>query len=355
MNSTTVLPSADEMYAALVARDSQYEGVFFVAVKTTGVFCRPTCTARKPHRRNIEFFPCTAEALAAGFRPCRRCRPLEALGDAPPWIAQLLQQVDQDVSRRWTDGQLREMGIRPERLRRWFKQHHGITFQSYLRSRRMSGALGQISVGQSVTGAALDNGYDSLSGFRDAFQKWCGEVPGSVKQGASPIIVSRIPSPLGPMVVAAGDDGICLLEFADRRMLETQFKRLVRLTGRPLATGDHQLINRLACQLQEYFAGARTEFDVPIQLAGSPFQMAVWRELLNIPYGRTKSYEQLATAIGKPGAQRAVGRANGDNRLAIAVPCHRVIRSDGTLSGYGGGVWRKKRLLQLEQHQTRLD
>ncbi len=347
MNSIN-LPSFDEMYSALIKRDSEYEGVFFVGVKTTGVFCRPTCSARKPKRQNVEFYENARNALAAGFRPCRRCRPLEAFGDMPEWMDQLMNDVDKDPSRRWTDAQLSQRGIQPEKLRRWFNRHHGMTFQAYLRSRRLSAAMGQISVGGSVTGAALDNGYQSLSGFRDAFQKWCGSVPNNVKTDEPPIVVNRILSPLGPMIVGATDAGVCLLEFADRRMLESQFKMLVRVTQRRLTTGNHGLIDDVATQLHEYFQGKRHSFDVPLKICGTEFQEKVWKRLLQIPYGETMSYEQLARDIGHRGAQRAVGRANGDNRLAIVVPCHRVIRSDGTLSGYGGGLWRKQRLIDLE-------
>ena len=348
MNTTTTLPTFDEMYLALAERDPSFEGIFFVAVKTTGVFCRPTCTARKPNRENVQFFPGAREALAAGYRACRRCHPLEVFGAMPEWCRELLAAVERDPTKRWSDSDLKGQGIQPERLRRWFNEHHAMTFQAYLRARRMSLAMGQISVGQSVIGAAVDSGYQSLSGFREAFQKWCGDTPASVAKGAMPIIVNRIQSPLGPMIAAAADDGLHLLEFADRRMLETQFKRLVRLTARPIVAGSHDLIVDTSEQVNEYFAGDRTTFDLPLKISGSDFQVAVWDRLQSIPYGQTISYERVARDIGRHGAQRAVGRANGDNRWAIIVPCHRVIRSDGTLSGYGGGVWRKQRLLDLE-------
>jgi AraC family transcriptional regulator of adaptative response/methylated-DNA-[protein]-cysteine methyltransferase len=349
MSITEKLPTFDEMYVALAERDPTFEGVFFVGVKTTGIFCRPTCSARKPNRENVQFFPGARDALAAGYRACRRCRPLEVFGTMPDWCRTLLDSVESDPTKRWSDSDLKGEGVQPERLRRWFNEHHGMTFQAYLRARRMSLAMGQISIGQSVTGAAIDSGYQSLSGFREAFEKWCGDAPTRVAQGAIPIIVNRIHTPLGPMVAAAADDGLHLLEFADRRMLETQFKRLARLTARPIVTGTHDLIADTSEQMNEYFAGDRKDFDLPLKMIGSDFQVAVWNQLQSIPYGQTISYEILAKDIGRPGAQRAVGRANGDNRWAIIVPCHRVIRSDGTLSGYGGGVWRKQRLLDHER------
>ena len=165
---------------------------------------------------------------------------------------------------------------------------------------------------------------------------------------APPFVVNRIPTTLGPLVAAAGDDGVYLLEFADRRMLETQWKRLVQRTGRVLAVGEHRWIDQLARELAEYFAGERRQFEVPWHAPGTAFQETVWRRLAQIPYGTTISYEQLARDIGHPQAQRAVGRANGDNRLAILIPCHRVIRRDGSLCGYGGGLRRKQWLLDRE-------
>ena len=352
--NSTALPAFEEMYQALCRRDSEYEGIFFVGVRTTGVFCRPTCSARKPNPENVQFYQHVSEALSAGFRPCKRCRPLEVFGLAPVWVLDLLDEVEQDPTRRWKDSDLRNRGIQPEKLRRWFNANHGMTFQAYLRSRRLAMALGQIQVGKSVTDAVLDNGYQSASGFRDAFKKWCGELPKTIKHDSPPLIVNRILTPLGPMVAAVDDDGLWLLEFADRRMLETQFKRIVNLTQRSLATGEHDLINDVASQLDEYFDGQRQEFDLALHYPGTEFQTRVWNQLLKIPYSKTESYDQLARDIGQPGAQRAVGRANGDNRLAIVIPCHRVIRSDGTLSGYGGGVHRKQRLLDLERNQKYL-
>lgn len=348
-NQTVELPSVAEMYRALCDRNSQYEGVFFVGVRTTGVFCRPTCPARKPKLKNVDFYSNANDAVAAGFRPCKKCRPLEVFGAAPVWLNPLLKQVEHDPSRRWTDSDLRKMDLEPTRVRRWFQQNHGMTFHSYLRSRRLSTALGQIRVGEKTTGAAFENGYDSLSGFRDAFKKWFGDTPSNSRGHGGPISVNRILTPLGPMVAAAGDDGLYLLEFADRRLLETQLKRVKRAYQRAFVPASNAVIEQAEKQLAEYFDGNRREFSIPIELIGTKFQEAVWKQLLKIPYGQTVSYDSLAREIGHEGAQRAVGRANGDNRFAIVIPCHRVIRSDGSLSGYGGGLWRKRWLLDHEQ------
>ncbi|MDZ4674490.1 MAG: methylated-DNA--[protein]-cysteine S-methyltransferase, partial [Gemmatimonadota bacterium] len=158
----------------------------------------------------------------------------------------------------------------------------------------------------------------------------------------------QITTPLGPMLVVASDTALHLLEFTDRRMLATQLERLRKLADSVITPGPSKIIARTESELVEYFEGRRKEFSIPLAIAGTPFQESVWQELLRIPFGKTLSYDGLATRIGRTGAQRAVGTANGCNRIAIIVPCHRVIRSDGTLSGYGGGVWRKQRLLEIE-------
>jgi AraC family transcriptional regulator of adaptative response/methylated-DNA-[protein]-cysteine methyltransferase len=169
------LPEEDEMFRAVLDRDRGYDGVFFVAVRTTGIFCRPTCPARKPRRENVEFFPTTRDAVLAGYRACRRCRPLEFRGEPPEWLADLLAAVEQDRLRRWRDGDLRARGLDPARVRRWFQREHGMTFHAYQRARRLGAALGQLRHGEDLTMVALDHGYESLSGFQDAFQTIFGD------------------------------------------------------------------------------------------------------------------------------------------------------------------------------------
>lgn len=344
----TEMPPADEMYQALCDRNSEFEGVFFVGVRTTGIFCRPTCPARKPKRENVSFYRSTADALSAGYRACKKCKPLEVFGAAPEWLDSLLQKVEDDPSKRWKDADLRELDVEPARVRRWFNTHHGMTFHGYLRVRRLASAMGQIQVGTSIAGAGFASGFDSVSGFRDAFKKWFGNSPSGIDATADPILVNRILTPLGPMVVAANGSELILLEFADRRMLETQIKTVRRIFKVPFAPGENEIIEQTKSELTDYFAGSRFTFDVPIAVRGTEFQESVWRRLMKIRVGQTNSYDQMAKSIGRAGAQRAVGRANGDNRLGIIIPCHRVVRSDGTLSGYGGGLWRKQWLLDHE-------
>lgn len=346
---THTLPPRTEMLRAFARKDPTYEGVFLTAVRTTGIFCRPTCPARRPRPDHVEFFATCAEALLAGYRPCRRCRPMEPVGEAPRWLAGLLREVERDPTRRWRDPDLRKLGLDPVRVRRWFKTHHGMTFHAYSRARRLGSALGRIREGDAVTPAALDAGYDSLSGFNEAFRKLAGTSPTAAASEGECIHVTRIPTPLGPMVAAATDEALCLLEFADRRMLPTQLGRLTRYVPGVPTPGDNDVLRGVAAQLGEYFEGSRRSFDVPLHVPGTAFQERVWRELRTIPPGETVSYGELARRIGRPRAVRAVGKANGDNRVAILVPCHRVVGADGALTGYGGGLWRKRRLLEIEQ------
>ncbi len=335
------------MHAALTARDPSYEGVFYTGVKTTGIFCRPTCPAKRPRPENVEFFPTAHDALLAGFRPCRRCRPMEPRGERPEWVAALLDEVERDPSRRWRDRDLRARGLEPLRVRRWFKRNHRLTFHKYSRARRLATALGRIRKGDGVTNAAFASGYGSLSGFHEAFGKLLGKSPTAAK-GAPLLTVTRIATPLGPMVAAADERALFLLEFADRRMLETQLRTLRRRLGCAFAPGTNAVLDRTARELAEYFAGDRLRFGVPVETPGTEFQNSVWDHLARIPGGETVTYGAVAKDLGRAAAVRAVARAVGDNRIAILVPCHRVVGSDGNLTGYGGGLWRKRRLLELE-------
>lgn len=335
------------MITAFLSRDGSFDGVFFTGVRTTGIFCRPTCPAKKPREDNVDFFPTTRDALLAGFRPCKRCRPMEPTGALPSWLDGLMSDVEAEPERRWTDEDLRSRGLSPERVRRWFQSNHGMTFHTYSRVSRLGLALGQIRRGSRVSRAAFGSGYESLSGFNEAFRRFVGQAPRDVRS-STVVTVSRIPTPLGTMVAGAVDDALCLLEFADRRMLETQIVRLQKHLECVFVPGTHEVLDRLAEELESYFGGGETEFSVPLVTPGTPFQQQVWTNLRAIPAGTTKSYAEIATEIGRPSAVRAVARANGDNRIAILIPCHRVIGADGKLTGYGGGLWRKKRLLDVE-------
>jgi AraC family transcriptional regulator of adaptative response/methylated-DNA-[protein]-cysteine methyltransferase len=328
-------------------RDASYDGVFFLAVRTTGIFCRPSCPARKPLPENVEFFARAQDAVSAGYRPCRRCRPLEAAGGEPEWIGQLLARLESDPSVRFSDAAIRAMGLDPARVRRHFRIRHGMTFHAYCRRLRLGAALAAMRGGAPLDDVVFDHGYESHSGFRGAFAQVFGAPPGRLRAVDS-AVAGLVDTPLGPMVIGATPRGVCLAEFASGRLLRTSIEVLRRRLGTAVVPGENAHTEALRAELGEYFAGRRTSFDLPLVTSGTPFQERVWRELRAIPYGETVSYETLARRAGVPGAVRAVGTANGANRVAIVIPCHRVVRKNGDAGGYGGGKWRKVALLELE-------
>jgi AraC family transcriptional regulator of adaptative response/methylated-DNA-[protein]-cysteine methyltransferase len=282
----------------------------FIAVRTTGIFCRPDCPTPPPHPTNVERFERARDALVSGFRPCRRCHPL-AGRDAPEWVRQAVSTVEATPEA--------ASGVdENDRISRWLEREHGITLAGYRRLRRLTPVI------RSARRARRH------------------------RSGAHQVVTTLIDTPLGPMLAGATDAGLCLLEFADRPMLPTQLAIVRRRLG-PIVAGHHRDLDQLATELDEYFAGSRTAFEVPIDAPGSPFQQRVWQQLRQIPHGSTASYAALAHELGRSGAARAVGRANGSNRVAIVIPCHRVIAADGGLGGYGGGLDRKRWLLDLER------
>jgi AraC family transcriptional regulator of adaptative response/methylated-DNA-[protein]-cysteine methyltransferase len=341
------LPGFDEMYTALVERDPAFDGVFVACVRTTGVFCRPTCRARAPRRENVEFLGRAEAALDAGYRPCRACRPLEVPATHPAWVRAVIAEARAGDAR-LTDARLRESGVDPGRARRYFRKHFGATFQAFQRSVRLGAALRRLSGGQDGLDAGLESGYESSSGFRAAFRGQFGLAPGRSRRMGW-LVAGELQTPLRPMIAVASERGVVLLEFLDRRGLHTELRRLRSRFAAPVMHDSSPHLERLRTELAEYFAGARRRFDVPLDACGTPFQRGVWDRLRRIPFGRTVSYAHLATAMGNPRAVRAVGRANAQNPIAIVIPCHRVVRADGSLCGYGGGLWRKRWLLEHER------
>ena len=337
-----------EYYQALLEKNTEYEGLFFVGVKTTGVFCRPTCHARKPKFENCEFFQTAKEALLASFRPCKRCCPLSHPNQVSDLVQTLVEVVEENPEKRWKDRDFRAMSVDASTARRQFKKRFGMTFVEYARARRMGLAMKQIRMGHAVIDAQLFSGYESSSGFRDAFSKIMGAAPTQI--GAAQILkASWLDTPLGPMVAIADEKALYLVEFVDRRGLEREIERLRQKTKSAIIPGETQPIQSIENELKHYFKGELQEFKTPVFLQGSLFQKNVWEELRQIPYGKTCSYSNIAVAIGKPSACRAVAGANGANQFAIIIPCHRVINSDGSLSGYGGGVARKQWLINHEK------
>lgn len=345
------LPSVAEMIKAMLDSNPAFEGVFFTAVKTTRIFCRPTCPARKPLPENVQFYATAEEALTAGFRPCKRCQPLSVKGEAPEVVQQALKLLDDHPRVRWTDENLQEKGLDPLTLRRWFKQHHGMTFHTYARARRLGVALGQIQQGEKLDAAAFDHGYESESGFRAALEHTTGR-PSAHARTLKVLHYTQILTPLGPMVAMAEDAGLVLLEFTDRPALPDEVQELREKYAYTPLPGDHPHLKRVREELSLYFSGQLQQFTVPLCMPATPFQQKVWEALQQIPYGTTTTYGKLAESLGQGGASRAVGRANGQNRIAIVVPCHRVMGADGTLTGYGGGQPRKQKLLELEKQQV---
>jgi AraC family transcriptional regulator of adaptative response/methylated-DNA-[protein]-cysteine methyltransferase len=347
-----LLPSTDEMYRALVERDQTFEGLFFACVRTTGIFCRPTCSARKPKPENVEFAASIQEALHRGYRPCRVCDPLGASTGDPAWLAPLLTDLAQAADARFRDDDLRTRGLDPVQVRRLFKRRFGMTFQAYQRACRLGGAMKALHDGASTLDAGFESGFESASGFRDAFARVFGDAPGRARD-ARLLVAGWVETPLGPMLAVAGDEGLELLEFVDRRALERELTTLRRKLGGGIVPGDHPVLTQATREMLEYFAGTRQQFTIPLRQRGSAFQLRVWSALCEIPYGETCSYSDIARRVGSPAAVRAVGTTNGQNQIAIVVPCHRVIRSDGSLCGYGGGRWRKQWLLDHERAHRR--
>lgn len=338
-----------EFYRALLEKNKIYEGTFFVGVKTTGVFCRPTCPARKPKFENCEFFKTAQEALLASFRPCMRCRPLSHPGQASDLIRVLVDAVEADPSKRWKECDFEELFVDVSTARRQFKKRFGMTFVEYARARRMGIAIKQIREGSAVIDAQLNTGYESGSGFRDAFSKIMGSSPKKFDKNSKVLKSSWLDTELGPMIAISDDSGLYLLEFVDRRGLEREIERLRLKLKAAIVPGMTDSIRLIEDELKAYFDGKLKKFTTPIHLLGSPFQKLVWEQLMRIPYGQTRTYSAQAAALEKPSAYRAVANANGANQVAIVIPCHRIINSNGDLGGYGGGITRKQWLIDHER------
>jgi AraC family transcriptional regulator of adaptative response/methylated-DNA-[protein]-cysteine methyltransferase len=260
--------------------------------------------------------------------------------------------VERAPDGRLTDKELAAMAIDPSTARRQFKRHYGMTFQAYHRARRMGLALREVQKGSRVDEARNGSGFESESGFREAFTRIFGEPPTTAKTRGG-LFAQRIETPLGAMIAVADDEGLRLLEFIDRRATERELSTLRKRLRTNVVPGEHRHLTATRKQLDNYFSGKQLEFDIPLAPVGSDFQLRAWKILRSIPLGETRSYSWMAERLGDRNARRAVGRANGTNMICIVIPCHRVIRADGTLCGYGGGLWRKKWLLDHERRSSR--
>src|SRR6188472_900818 len=273
MKTLELLPPTETMYRALVTRDPSFEGIFYIGVRTTGIFCRPTCSAKKPARENVDFFATSSEALESGYRPCLRCHPMDPNQRPPKLIERLRTEVERAPGGRLTDKELAALAIDPSTARRQFKRHYGMTFQAYHRARRMGLALTDVRRGGRVDEARNGSGFESESGFREAFTKIFGEAPTSAKARV-PLFAQRIDTPLGAMIAVADDEGLRLLEFIDRRATERELSVLRKRLRTNVVPGKHRHLDTVRSHLKDYFAGKKLEFDVPLARSDPPSNCA---------------------------------------------------------------------------------
>jgi AraC family transcriptional regulator, regulatory protein of adaptative response / methylated-DNA-[protein]-cysteine methyltransferase len=333
----------DFAWAAFLRRDRSFDGQFVGAVKTTRIFCKPSCPVRHPLQKNVVFYTTNDQAIAAGYRACMRCRPQDVARDEIA-VAKALEILTADYPPSLEILAV-AVGYAPHHFHRLFKRHVGVTPAAYARGLRAERAQAALASGVRVTDAIYDAGYSGPSRFYADMKGQLGMTPSAWKNGGAGAVIryAIADTLLGKMLVAATDVGICRLSFdEDEAELHRRFPNATIEVG--------------GAALDEVVRGAVAAVerpsqmpDLPLDVAGTAFQQAVWAELRRIPPGETRSYAQIAAAVGSPGAVRAAGSANGANNVAVLIPCHRVIRSDGTLGGYAYGLDRKERLLKLEQ------
>jgi AraC family transcriptional regulator of adaptative response/methylated-DNA-[protein]-cysteine methyltransferase len=336
---------ADTAWAAFMRRDRSWDGKILGAVHTTGIYCKPSCPARRPKRENVTFYTSAEEARAAGYRPCLRCKPDEVGRDREA-VAKAIKIIEQAEETPNLQELADAVGYAPHHFQRLFKRDLGVSPAEYargLRNRRTETAL---KVNERVTDAVYEAGYSSPSGFYSDAKERLGMTPSAWRDGGrgETIRWTSFDSPIGPMLIAATSKGICRLTFDDSE------ESLRRLFPKAEIVKDDGGLKDLVEGALTAIERPSMAHELPIDVAGTAFQEAVWRELRKIPLGETRSYAQIAAAIGQPKAVRAVGTANGDNHVAVLIPCHRVIRSDGTLGGYAGGLDKKRKLLAAEGH-----
>lgn len=342
------LPDDDALYRALLARDDAFDGRAFVGVTSTGVFCRLTCPARKPKRENCLFFETIGDCIAAGFRACLKCHPMGSAAQSDPVVARLLAALRAEPERRWLERDVAAMGIDPSTARRAFKRHFGMTFLEMARLERLRCGAAELPAGGRVIDAQLQASYDSPAAFRAAFGKWLGIAPGKFVKDAL-LRADWIDTKLGPMIAVSDAHALHLLEFAERKALPGELKRLYAHARGSLGFGRFAPTDQIEAEMTAFMSGTSDQFETRLAPLGTPFTQAVWQTLRTIPAGETRSYAQVARMMARPEAVRAVARANGANPIAIAIPCHRVLGADGSLTGYGGGLWRKQALIELER------
>lgn len=339
-----------DRYNILIARSAGFSDAFFVGVTSTGIFCRIGCPARLPKRENCEFYESAQDALAAGFRACKRCHPASHSGEASDLIKKLIAAIEDDPERRWRESDIKALGIDPSTARRQFKKRFGLTFTQYARARRLGAAAQGLAKGDSVINAQLNAGYESASGFRAAFAKTFGTAP--AKSNSSPLFIEWFSTPLGPMFAVCDEAHLYMLEFTVRKNMTRGFEKLRKVHKRAVIPGRTAITEQIAAELKSYFEGTLTTFKTPLAPTGTEFQNSVWKALQDIPYGESCAYADLAIAIGNEKAVRAVASSNANNGLALIIPCHRVIAKGGGLGGYAGGLDKKRWLLDHEKRHS---
>src|SRR5271163_207990 len=341
----------DLRWQAVLSRDTSHDGHFVFAVSSTGVYCRPSCPSRRPRRANVTFFAQPDQAEKAGYRACLRCRPRAIGGHGATEIAKVIcRYIEQHLDEPLTLARLgSEFRQSPFHLQRTFKSVLGITPRAYADSCRMNQLKSNLRAGHSVTRAMYDAGYSSSSRLYERTASQLGMTPDKYRRGAiaAPIRYTFADSPLGRMLIAATDKGVCAIQFArsDGELLEGLKREFPFAVRKP----DEGRLRAWVAALLAQMNGSESNAALPLDIRATAFQRRVWTYLQSIPFGATRSYGDVAKAIGQPTVSRAVARACATNPVAIAIPCHRVVREDGSISGYRWGVERKKALLELEQ------
>lgn len=351
INQQTALPTEELRWQAVGNRDVRFDGAFVFGVRTTGIYCKPSCPARRPRRENVVFFNSGTDAAQAGFRSCRRCRP--ELNAAMNPQAQLVARVCRLIEAHPASPSLAELGasvkLSPHHLQRTFKSFVGVTPRAYAAALRLARFKAEVKAGRSVTDALYEAGYESSSRLYEKSAAHLGMTPAKYQDGGKGMTINYaiVDCDLGRMLVAASERGVCAVTFGD-----DDEKLLAALQAEYAAADVRRDDATLAAHVRpllDHLAGKQPQLDLPTDVRATAFRLRVWAELRRIPYGETRSYGEVAAAIGQPTAVRAVASACAANPLALITPCHRVVREGGALSGYRWGVGRKRRLLEMER------